>query len=121
MLTMLQVIDEEMFSCEEAVNRAYDAAQIGVKDIDFFGKSPTALKRQIIHQITGQMIVLHHLGLYDCFPICFVRALEAVQLASRGEGGRWIEEIYNISQQNHGVLDPNTFPVNTHGMLYFHR
>ena len=48
-----RVIDDEMFSCEVAVDRAYDATQLGVEDVDFF-------------------------GLYDCFPICFVRSLEAV-------------------------------------------
>lgn len=65
------VIDEEMFSCEEAVDRAYDSAQLGVEDIDFF-------------------------GLYDCFPICLIRAIEAVRLAPKRKGGTWIENIYNL-------------------------
>lgn len=34
----------------------YDAAHLGVSDIDFF-------------------------GLYDCFPICFIRAVEAVNVS----------------------------------------
>ncbi len=84
-----KVIDEEMFSCEEAVRAAYEMAQLGVSDIDFF-------------------------GLYDCFPICFLRALEAVRLAPKGEGGKYIENIYNQSQVA-GSLTPSMFPVNTHG------
>lgn len=87
-----KVIDEEMFSCEEAVRRAYDKAQCGVQDIDFF-------------------------GLYDCFPICFIRALEAVGKASKGRGGALVEEMYELSMKNGGKLSPNQFPVNTHGGL----
>lgn len=68
------VITEDMFSCEEATQSAYDElsiylyiliflilyysytrAQLGVHDIDFF-------------------------GLYDCFPICLIRAIEAVHV-----------------------------------------
>jgi acetyl-CoA acetyltransferase len=56
------VIDEEMFSCEEAAARAMATAQLWPEDIDFF-------------------------GLYDCFPICFLRAVEAVGLAEKGGGG----------------------------------
>lgn len=50
-----RIVDEEMFSCEEAAKAAYETAQLGVRDIDFF-------------------------GLYDCFPICFLRAVESVQV-----------------------------------------
>lgn len=87
-----RVIDEEMFSCEEATNRAYAAAGCGVKDIDFF-------------------------GLYDCFPICFIRALEAVGKAERGQGGAFVESAYNLALRNGGTVDPNVFPINTHGGL----
>ena len=47
-----------MFSCEQAVRNAFTACQLEPDDIDFF-------------------------GLYDCFPICFVRAVEAVGLAPK--------------------------------------
>eukprot|EP01031_Cornospumella_fuschlensis_P032082 gene32082-38798_t len=100
-----KVIDEEMFSCEEAVHRALQSGQLGVKDIDFF-------------------------GLYDCFPICFIRALEAVQLVGKGEGGQYVEEMYKRSihqphvspspsstAPNPTPLPPSVFPVNTHGGL----
>lgn len=95
-----RVIDEEMFSCEEAVQRAYLKAGCGVKDIDFF-------------------------GLYDCFPICFIRALEAVQLAGKGKGGAYVEHMHSLCLQQQqqqqgsggGGLDPKVFPVNTHGGL----
>ena len=80
-----------MFSCEVAVDRAYDATQLGVDDMDFF-------------------------GLYDCFPICFIRSLEAVGLAQRGQGGQYVENIYNRLQTT-GSLSPSDFPINTHGGL----
>ena len=82
-----------MFSCEEAVQRAYESSQLGVSDIDFF-------------------------GLYDCFPICFVRAVEAVGLAPKGGGGAWVEKMYDLSEASNGApLPPDVFPVNTHGGL----
>ena len=78
------IIDEDMFSCEEACNIAMTEAQLGVNDIDFF-------------------------GLYDCFPICFIRALEAVGLAEKGKGGEWVEKRYRDKSI--------TMNVNTHGGL----
>ncbi len=86
------VIDEEMFSCEQAVRNAFTACQLEPDDIDFF-------------------------GLYDCFPICFVRAVEAVGLAPKGGGGDWVEARYRESEANGGRCDPAMFPVNTHGGL----
>lgn len=86
-----KIIDESMFSCEEAVRRAYDSAQVGYQDIDFF-------------------------GLYDCFPICFLRAYEAV-FSQKHQGGNFIEKMYRLSEDNGGFLDPNVFPFNTHGGL----
>jgi acetyl-CoA acetyltransferase len=86
------IIDEEMFSCEEAVRIAYDSAQLGVSDIDFF-------------------------GIYDCFPICFLRAVEAIGLAPKYQAGKWVEDLYNKSEASAGVLSPSEFPVNTHGGL----
>ena len=83
------VIDEDMFSCEEACARAYREAGVTVADIDFF-------------------------GLYDCFPICLIRAVEAVGLAAKGEGGRWIEQAY---ERTAGEYAPAALPVNTHGGL----
>ncbi|KAL2915339.1 hypothetical protein HK105_205212 [Polyrhizophydium stewartii] len=92
------LITEEAFSCEEAASIAYEEAQVGVKDIDFF-------------------------GLYDCYPICLIRAVEAVGLAPKGRGGAYIELKY------HELLDAmrrsdatsfrpqDIFPVNTHGGL----
>mmetsp|Transcript_12384 Transcript_12384/g.24082 ORF Transcript_12384/g.24082 Transcript_12384/m.24082 type:complete len:409 (+) Transcript_12384:159-1385(+) len=82
------VIDETMFSCEQAAQSAYVEAQVRPDEIDFF-------------------------GLYDCFPICFLRAIEAVGLCNKGEGGKWIDEQYDrILQDENYVL-----PVNTHGGL----
>lgn len=87
-----EVIDEEMFSCEYAAKAAYQGAQLGPKDIDAF-------------------------FLYDCFPICFVRAVEAVGLARKGQGGAWVEARYRESEENGGKTDQKQFPVNTHGGL----
>ena len=83
------VIDENMFSCEQAARNAYTKCQLEPEDIDWF-------------------------GLYDCFPICFIRAVEAVGLAGKGKGGLWVEEQYNQM-----LKDPSNFkmPVNTHGGL----
>lgn len=86
------IIDEEMFSCEHAVNSAFANAGLSTKDIDFF-------------------------GLYDCFPICFIRAVEAVGLAPKFGGGKWVEDMYHRSEAQGGILQPHEFPVNTHGGL----
>jgi acetyl-CoA acetyltransferase len=83
------VIDEDMFSCEEACARAYGDSGLRVDDIDFF-------------------------GLYDCFPICLIRAVEAVGLATKGDGGHWIEDRYHSTESG---FDPTALPVNTHGGL----
>ena len=89
------VIDETMFSCEAAARRAYDEAQLSPRDIDFW-------------------------GLYDCFPVCFVRALEAVGVAKKGEGGAWVEEHYRAIEaagDDADALAAALPPVNTHGGL----
>ena len=62
------IIDEEMFSCDHAATTAFNNAGLSTKDIDFF-------------------------GLYDCFPICFIRAVEAVGLAPKFEGGKLYSHI----------------------------
>mmetsp|Transcript_15876 Transcript_15876/g.23909 ORF Transcript_15876/g.23909 Transcript_15876/m.23909 type:complete len:413 (+) Transcript_15876:209-1447(+) len=97
-------ISEDMFSCEEAAQSAYSRAQLGVSDIDFF-------------------------GLYDCYPICFIRAVEAVNLAPKGKGGEWVEAMYHKHCLNPDgspkeaplpdsrVPAESILPVNTHGGL----
>ena len=85
-----KVIDESMFSCEAAARAAFSEAQLLPQDIDWF-------------------------GLYDCFPICFVRAVEACGLAPRGGGGEWVEAMHARTQD--GAYSPSDFPVNTHGGL----
>lgn len=49
---------------------AFEESNVSPKDIDFF-------------------------GLYDCFPICLIRAIEGVGLAKKGEGGQFIQDYYN--------------------------
>lgn len=83
-----QIIDETMFSCEQATRNAFTATQLEPEDIDWF-------------------------GLYDCFPICFVRALEAVGLAKKGKAGDYVEAWYERSNEDpHFVMN-----INTHGGL----
>ena len=94
--------EEAYFSCEAAMMQAYEDAQLSAADIDFF-------------------------GLYDCFPVCLVRALEACGLAERGFGGHYVEESWNrycaaAEEEDEQALeallaDPKWFPVNTHGGL----
>lgn len=87
------VIDESFFSCHVAAERAYRASGLSVENIDFF-------------------------GLYDCFPICFIQAVEAVGLAPKHGGGKWVQNFYDESELLGGSApSPDKFPVNTHGGL----
>ncbi|RNF26190.1 putative 3-ketoacyl-CoA thiolase [Trypanosoma conorhini] len=88
----LDDITPELFSCERAVKLALGTAQLGLKDIDFF-------------------------GLYDCFPICLIRAIEAVGLCPIGQGGEFVEAAYNEMLKTPGVVSAATFRINTHGGL----
>ncbi|KAJ3294851.1 hypothetical protein HDU76_006916 [Blyttiomyces sp. JEL0837] len=90
-------ITEEMFSCEEAAEVAYSEAHCSVRDIDFF-------------------------GLYDCFPICLIRAVEAVGLCGKGQGGAYIhakyqEIVWRMKEEGDAFRPQDVFPVNTHGGL----
>ena len=81
------------FTCSAAADSAYKEAGLNVEDIDVF-------------------------CLYDCFPICFIKALEAVRLASLHQGGAYVEGKYQQSLRSEGgVLSPKEFPINTHGGL----
>eukprot|EP00931_Biecheleriopsis_adriatica_P053891 TRINITY_DN31651_c0_g2_i1.p1 TRINITY_DN31651_c0_g2~~TRINITY_DN31651_c0_g2_i1.p1 ORF type:complete len:406 (+),score=67.04 TRINITY_DN31651_c0_g2_i1:68-1285(+) len=84
------VIDETMFSCEEAAKQAYAEAQLLPGDIDWF-------------------------GLYDCYPICFLRAVAACGLCPKGQAGKWVEDM--MKRTGSQEYSPNDFPVNTHGGL----
>lgn len=106
-------ITEAMYaSCQQAITRAYaSAGNLNSDDIHFF-------------------------GLYDCFPICLVRAIEACGLAEQGEGGKYlavqhqrlIEALDSDGDDTSGNIrkggavdgllsDPSFFPINTHGGL----
>lgn len=93
-------MNETPFSCEEAMAYAYEeAGHLTAEDIDFF-------------------------GLYDCFPICLVRGLEAAGLCPKGKAGAFIEhEYYRMMQaidsgeEKQLLADRTFFPVNTHGGL----
>ncbi|KAF0686711.1 Aste57867_21553 [Aphanomyces stellatus] len=88
----LEEINEDMFSCEQATAQAYEEANISVRDIDFF-------------------------GLYDCYPVCLIRAVEAVGLAPQGLGGRYmLEKYFELKQRKHKRVQ-DILPINTHGGL----
>ena len=89
-----------LFGSDAAMVQAYcQAGSFKAGDIDFF-------------------------ALYDCFPICLIRALEAAGICSQGEGGNYIEAQYsklmnavNSGKEEELMQDPTFFPVNTHGGL----
>lgn len=90
------VIDEQAFVTGSAMRAAYAHAGLAPSDIDFF-------------------------ALYDCFPVCFVRAIMASGMASgrcdRPESvGPWIEAQYD-AMLNGRTDDDSFFPCNTHGGL----
>eukprot|EP00928_Gymnodinium_smaydae_P032212 TRINITY_DN23394_c0_g1_i1.p1 TRINITY_DN23394_c0_g1~~TRINITY_DN23394_c0_g1_i1.p1 ORF type:complete len:407 (+),score=65.93 TRINITY_DN23394_c0_g1_i1:66-1286(+) len=84
------VIDESMFSCEMAAKQAYSEAQLLPSDIDWF-------------------------GIYDCYPVCFLRAVAACGLAKKGMAGQWVQQMFERTQSLN--YTPEEFPVNTHGGL----
>jgi acetyl-CoA acetyltransferase len=96
----LGTVSEEHFSCEKAMSYAYaSAGNLTAKDIDFF-------------------------GLYDCFPICLVRALESSGLCEKGKAGDYLEQQYkrmmsaiDSKRLEELLRDDTFFPVNTHGGL----
>ena len=87
----INTLNEDIFSCEDATNICYREANLTCSDIDWF-------------------------GLYDCFPVTLIRAIEAIGLCETGHGGQYIEKFYNQVMET-GVLDQNEFPINTHGGL----
>lgn len=84
------VIDESMFSCELAAKQAFSEAQLLPSDIDWF-------------------------GLYDCYPVCFIRAVAACGLCPKGKAGEWVQRMYE--ETNALDYSAEKFPVNTHGGL----
>ena len=100
------ITDHTYASCQQAMDHAYaSAGNLTARDIQYF-------------------------GLYDCFPICLTRAIEACGLAGEDKGqdcktggdyiqkqyGRMLEAIENGTSEAL-LLDPTFFPINTHGGL----
>jgi hypothetical protein len=100
------ITDHTYVSCQQAMDHAYaSAGNLTARDIQYF-------------------------GLYDCFPICLIRAVEACGLAGEGcgqdctTGGDYIEKQYDrmLAAMDDGTVeallaDPAFFPINTHGGL----
>eukprot|EP00392_Amoebophrya_sp_AT5.2_P008257 g8276.t1 len=86
----------------DACDFAYEAASLAPEDIDFF-------------------------GLYDCFPVCFLKALAASGVVrDEREAGPFLEELYeefktSVGQggdrDTHYAEFCRRFPINTHGGL----
>ena len=63
---------------------------------------------------------INFFGLYDCFPVCLLRAIEAAGIAD--DAGKYVEEqfqrLQNASPSKESLhADPTFFPINTHGGL----
>ena len=58
---------------------------------------------------------IDYFGIYDCFPICFIKFLEDSGLAMEGHGGYWVECMHNFTSPNSGFN--HKLQVNTHGGL----
>lgn len=100
------ITDQTYVSCQQAMDHAYaSAGNLTASDIQYF-------------------------GLYDCFPICLIRAVEACGLAGeakgqeRASGGDYVQKQYNrmLKATDAGTVDalladPTFFPINTHGGL----
>ena len=100
------VTEHTYVSCQQAMDHAYaSAGNLTARDIQYF-------------------------GLYDCFPICLVRAIEACGLAGEGRGqecktgGDYIQMQHDkmLAAMDNGTVDsllsdPTFFPINTHGGL----
>ncbi len=100
------ITDHTYASCQQAMDHAYaSAGNLTARDIQYF-------------------------GLYDCFPICLVRAIEACGLAGEGKGqecktgGDYVQKQYDrmLEAMENGTAeallsDPTFFPINTHGGL----
>lgn len=86
----LSNISDQMFSAGKVAKAVLKKAGISrINDIKFF-------------------------GIYDCFPICFLKFIEDAGLCPKGVGGEWIEGIYYSYTDNSPTDD---FPINTHGGL----
>eukprot|EP00026_Physarum_polycephalum_P014376 Phypoly_transcript_14882.p1 GENE.Phypoly_transcript_14882~~Phypoly_transcript_14882.p1 ORF type:complete len:320 (+),score=29.59 Phypoly_transcript_14882:94-960(+) len=80
-------IQDDQLPLKQAAALAYKTSGKTVKDIDFF-------------------------GLYDCFPITLLTAVEHVGLAAQGKGGKFWEDVYRKNPSKDKPLN-----INTHGGL----
>jgi len=85
-----EAMKEEFLPLKAAATKAYKTAGKTVKDIDFF-------------------------GLYDCFPVTLLSAVEHVGLAEQGKGGQFWEKIYKSSLSTSPSAP--ALNINTHGGL----
>lgn len=87
------LLTDELFTCQAAVKQALQESKLTIKDIQYY-------------------------SLYDCFPICLIKAVEAVGLAPQHRGGHWVQSMYERSISNGTYkLSPTESSINTHGGL----
>lgn len=104
-----QPMDKNRFSLAFAAKTALAEAKLSISEIDWY-------------------------GLYDCFPVCFIKAMEDIGLCDEGKGGKLMQLLYekltSIQQDipfniNLTSIDPRSkhlftkkvIPINTHGGL----
>jgi acetyl-CoA acetyltransferase len=104
-----QPMDKNRFSLAFAAKSALAEAKLNVNQIDWY-------------------------GLYDCFPVCFIKAMEDIGLCDEGKGGKLMQLLYekltsiqqnrpfNINQvsidhRSKHLFTKKVIPINTHGGL----
>jgi len=83
-----------------------DKSQIGVHSLPISLAAHRALEKS-----KTSLDQIDWFGLYDCFPVAFVSALEQVGLCGYGEGGKWVKGACEALSRGEKV------GVNTHGGL----
>lgn len=91
----------------EGAGLCYPPAEISEKIFSAKKTVTTALEEACISGINP----VKFLGIYDCFPICFIKFLEDSGLAMKGCGGYWAECMLKYTAKGYKL------PVNTHGGL----
>jgi len=109
-----------LFPLSQAAESAYYESQLVPEDIDWFGLyvalvTSVLLARTFDNGWFEVPLCAIWSPRYDCYPACFIRAVEACGLAPAGKGGEWCEEMYQKTENLD--YDPTVFPVNTHGGL----
>lgn len=91
----------------EGTGLCYPPAEISEKIFSAKKTARTALEESGISNIGS----VKYFGIYDCFPICFIKFVEDAEIAMEGCGGYWVECMMKYTTEGYKL------PVNTHGGL----